>query len=309
MEVLLSEDVLLLCSCHALTTENEEVMGLLLGDTEETKDNRLISKINSVSILTRSDKKKDRVEISPEQLSMASAEAEKISEQTGIRTRVIGWYHSHPHITVSPSHVDIQTQSMYQMLDKGFVGLIFSCFHKEPNKSGKIQVIAFQSQNFGKSSKQSTTDLIDLNEDAMQHDSTDSELRKKKSGIEAVEIPFRIVAPTATPKGSFNTFDKLVALQDILYSEENSAYTNSLQQFGSQNHPLAQMHSAAVYQKSLCRLLELETLPLLHMLQQRHQYNLEKIQQLKEEKQKLETRLKSKKAKNEMIALIYNLKG
>jgi len=61
-------------------------------------------------------------------------------------TRVIGWYHSHPHITVLPSHVDVRTQAMFQLLDTGFVGLIFSCFSEGAQKAGKIQVIAFQSQ-------------------------------------------------------------------------------------------------------------------------------------------------------------------
>lgn len=28
----------------------------------------------------------------------------------GVQTRVVGWYHSHPKITVQPSHVDLRTQ-------------------------------------------------------------------------------------------------------------------------------------------------------------------------------------------------------
>lgn len=89
-----------------------------------------------------------------------------MSVEVGRPTRVIGWYHSHPHITVMPSHVgedykwyskqptscvliselwkhrpnlakkllvpvDVRTQRMYQMLDPGFVGLIFSCFNED----------------------------------------------------------------------------------------------------------------------------------------------------------------------------------
>ena len=81
--------------------------------------------------------------------------------------RVIGWYHSHPHITVWPSHVgeyqivivcdsytevvyiiwtarsviqlytiffvcvDVQTQADYQMMDDNFVGLIFAVFNED----------------------------------------------------------------------------------------------------------------------------------------------------------------------------------
>ncbi|XP_054792550.1 uncharacterized protein LOC129298165 isoform X2 [Prosopis cineraria] len=71
---------------------------------------------------------------------------------TGRTTRVIGWYHSHPHITVLPSHVDVRTQAMYQLLDSGFIGLIFSCYSEDASKVGRIQVIAFQSSD-GKQSQ------------------------------------------------------------------------------------------------------------------------------------------------------------
>jgi hypothetical protein len=79
-----------------------------------------------------------------------------MSKTIGKTTRVIGWYHSHPHITVLPSHVgkltylkkyifisifslefrdvyyeDVRTQAMYQLLDQGFIGLIFSCFNED----------------------------------------------------------------------------------------------------------------------------------------------------------------------------------
>lgn len=66
------------------------------------------------------------------------------SQRSG--TRVIGWYHSHPHITVLPSHVDVRTQHHWQQMvtpravcadvvltlkqDPNFVGLIFACFGK-----------------------------------------------------------------------------------------------------------------------------------------------------------------------------------
>ena len=43
--------------------------------------------------------------------------------------QVLGWYHSHPHITVWPSHVDVGTQADYQLMDSNFIGLIFSCFN------------------------------------------------------------------------------------------------------------------------------------------------------------------------------------
>lgn len=64
-----------------------------------------IAKISAIVILKRLDKKKDRVEISDEQLLKAAADAERLAIELERPMRVIGWYHSHPHITVCPSHV------------------------------------------------------------------------------------------------------------------------------------------------------------------------------------------------------------
>uniref|UniRef100_A0A673XTY7 BRCA1/BRCA2-containing complex subunit 3 n=1 Tax=Salmo trutta TaxID=8032 RepID=A0A673XTY7_SALTR len=138
----LESDAFLVCMNHALSTEKEEVMGLCIGEVDT---NRIVH-IHSVIILRRSDKRKDRVEISPEQLSSAATESYRLAEMTGRPMRVVGWYHSHPHITVWPSHVDVRTQAMYQMMDQGFVGLIFSCFIEDKNtKTGRVLYTCFQS--------------------------------------------------------------------------------------------------------------------------------------------------------------------
>ncbi|XP_028513313.1 lys-63-specific deubiquitinase BRCC36-like isoform X2 [Exaiptasia diaphana] len=124
--VKLEGDAYTVCLIHALSTEREEVMGLLIGEVDNG-----VTHIYSVIMLQRLDKRKDRVEISPEQLSDASNQAERLGLLTRCHRpmRVVGWYHSHPHITVWPSHVDLSTQAMYQVMDEGFVGLIFSCFN------------------------------------------------------------------------------------------------------------------------------------------------------------------------------------
>ena len=36
-----------------------------------------------------------------------------IKDEVGAELRVVGWYHSHPHITVLPSRVDLSTQVYY----------------------------------------------------------------------------------------------------------------------------------------------------------------------------------------------------
>ena len=89
--VYITRDAYLVCLSHALTTEREEVMGLLLGDVKVrmfrfSSAKRIshfqkgakgsVAFIWQVSILTRADKRKDRVEIDSEQLTAASVEAE-----------------------------------------------------------------------------------------------------------------------------------------------------------------------------------------------------------------------------------------
>jgi BRCA1/BRCA2-containing complex subunit 3 len=127
VDVLVTDDVYHTCLHQALSTEREEVLGMLMGRI--TADRRAI--LWAASIVPRSDKRPDRVEISPEQLCAVAEEAERIGEAIGERTRTIGWYHSHPHITPYPSHVDLATQGMCQMMEKCWVGLIFSVFNAD----------------------------------------------------------------------------------------------------------------------------------------------------------------------------------
>ena len=61
-----------------------------------------------VDPIRRTTKEKDRVEIDAVDLATASQKAENAC------LRVVGRYHSHPHITVHPSHIDLSTQYSYQ---------------------------------------------------------------------------------------------------------------------------------------------------------------------------------------------------
>lgn len=119
---------------------------MYLHSYEKTEDN--VARIVAVIILRHLDKKKDRVEISTEQLLKAVGEADRLSEELKRPVRILGWYHSHPHITVWPSHLDIRTQTNYQTMDHGFVGLIFSVFSEsKESKEQEISLICFQSHN------------------------------------------------------------------------------------------------------------------------------------------------------------------
>lgn len=134
--VVLSREVAWACLSHALTTEHQEIMGLLLGYQYQSQ-----LFITRSLVLSRKDRQKDRVEVGDELLASSSAVAEALSEIDGHNETIVGWYHSHPHITVMPSHVDVKTQGIYQQLDSSFIGLIFSVFD-----GGRFDVCAFQSK-------------------------------------------------------------------------------------------------------------------------------------------------------------------
>nr|KAF6435123.1 BRCA1/BRCA2-containing complex subunit 3 [Rousettus aegyptiacus] len=243
----------------------------------EKVDTVRIVHIHSVIILRRSDKRKDRVEISPEQLSAASTEAEMLAELTGRPMRVVGWYHSHPHITVWPSHVDVRTQAMYQMMDQGFVGLIFSCFIEDKNtKTGRVLYTCFQSIQAQKSSE-----------------------------YERIEIPIHIVPHVTIGKVCL---ESAVELPKILCQEEQDAYRriHSLTHLDSvtkihngSGFPLAygsrDVHDGLrrVFTKNLCSQMSAVSGPLLQWLEDRLEQNQQHLQELQQEKEELMRELSS----------------
>nr|ACO95360.1 BRCA1/BRCA2-containing complex, subunit 3 isoform 1 (predicted) [Dasypus novemcinctus] len=273
----LESDAFLVCLNHALSTEKEEVMGLCIGEVSrsdskfaytgtemravaEKVDTVKIVHIHSVIILRRSDKRKDRVEISPEQLSAASTETHRLAELTGRPMRVVGWYHSHPHITVWPSHVDVRTQAMYQMMDQGFVGLIFSCFIEDKNtKTGRVLYTCFQSIQAQKSSE-----------------------------YERIEIPIHIVPHVTIGKVCL---ESAVELPKILCQEEQDAYRriHSLTHLDS----VTKIHNGSVFTKNLCSQMSAVSGPLLQWLEDRLEQNQQHLQELQQEKEELMQELSS----------------
>ncbi|ERL84929.1 hypothetical protein D910_02352 [Dendroctonus ponderosae] len=129
--VVLASDVYAVCIQHALTTEKQEIMGLLIGQTDEKK---CMSVISACKILHRSDKQPDRVEISPEQLCEASVYAEQLQYSLKRPMRVVGWYHSHPHITVWPSHVVYQGDPRIRTNQ-----VQLTCFQAQTQSDGKLE--------------------------------------------------------------------------------------------------------------------------------------------------------------------------
>jgi len=233
--VWLNSDAYLVCLTHAMSNETEEIMGLCIGDTEETKNGYEIT-ISAVMLLRRMDKRKDRVEISVEQLSKASTVAENMARKTGKPLHIVGWYHSHPHITVWPSHVDLRTQAMYQLMDKTFVGLIFSCFNEtKSNLHQKVEMTCFQSLR--------------------------SEANWEDSQHHRVEIPIDLKRMPAFDETNLQT---LIDLPKILVQEENEAY--EIANRSSSSHILTRIHNASAYAQTLCNVTETITSPMLHLL-------------------------------------------
>ncbi len=101
LKVLINSDVYRCCYHHALSTESEEVLGLLIGEKKIDKENENpnVSGVGDVEIVdspqteskvveivglqscVRLDRRKDRVEISHEQMIEASAKAEELRKK------------------------------------------------------------------------------------------------------------------------------------------------------------------------------------------------------------------------------------
>ena len=86
LRVEMGSDAYASCFCHALSTEHEEIMGLLIGTFQASTESAdsVTCKIFMSMVLTRSDKRKDRVEIPAEMMAGVASEVEKISKEVGI---------------------------------------------------------------------------------------------------------------------------------------------------------------------------------------------------------------------------------
>ncbi|KAI9025932.1 JAB1/Mov34/MPN/PAD-1 ubiquitin protease-domain-containing protein [Phycomyces nitens] len=191
VSVILPASIYQVILTHSLSTEKEEIIGMLIGSWETMPCNnpymkgRTTARIEAISLLTRSDKRKDRVEIAPEQLHLAALQAEEHSKRANRPMCVIGWYHSHPHITAFPSHVDLKTQYLQQSMDDRFFGMILSCFDATPDHENHIQLVCFQSEKQPDGSIRSTDIKIDIQkEDIFSAISRDSMMVLPKNMFE-----------------------------------------------------------------------------------------------------------------------------
>lgn len=254
-------DALQVCMAHALSTEKEEVMGLLIGEVDDEN----ISHVHAIIMLRRLDKRKDRVEISPEQLSNASTDAENIGFSTRAQKplRVVGWYHSHPHITVWPSHVDVKTQAMYQFMDDNFIGVIISCFITDSSTGlGQFQVTCFQSLNVG----------------------SNVNPKYERFEIEQEILPCDYISDAC--------LEALTTLPSILCEEEKDAYSKSLE-YRDQDL-LTAVQNSAIFSQALIQIIEYICSPFLQSMEKQAQENSAKLEKLKK---KLKSLKESKNGK------------
>ncbi|KAF2352475.1 JAB1/MPN/MOV34 metalloenzyme domain [Trinorchestia longiramus] len=249
-EVVLSQDAYLVCMQHVHTTDGEEVMGLLVGryhDNENTDENckeaqcegDVVCNVTHAVILRRSDKRKDRVEISPEMLIQAQQKAEDISRITETSVNIVGWYHSHPKITVAPSAVDLHTQMGYQQMDHRFVGIIFSVFNKsESSKVGEVVVGGFQAVEAAHG-----------------------------RGCERINVPVTI-KPEATIK--LHNQEAMFGLSNILQQEQLAVLQLS-RELHALKSPLQHLYNSAVAVQRVVELCELQAGPLCSVVGSRAQ--------------------------------------
>ena len=248
--VVLSWDVLWSCLSHSLTTEHQEIMGLLLGSLQG--ETTVEAFIRRSIVLTRKDKKRDRVEVGYENLAAASIVAEKLSDSDGEECRVLGWYHSHPHITVLPSHVDVRTQGYYQQMERGFLGIIFSVFDK-----GKFEICAFQSRGTGTGIDNCTWDRLEI--------PIEISMSVPRGDIQCLN-PFE--------ESGQRAIESLIALQLILLNEDRQAFAREI----ASSSCLTIARAAMVFQGATAMLLDLQLLPLKYSLKSR-------IESLKKQKE------------------------
>lgn len=143
---------------------------------------------------------------------------------------------------------------MYQMMDQGFVGLIFSCFIEDKNtKTGRILYTCFQSIQAQKSSE-----------------------------YERIEIPIHVVPHDTIGKVCL---ESAVELPKILCQEEQDAYRriHSLTHLDS----VTKIHNGSVFTKNLCSQMSAISGPLLQWLEDRLEQNKQRVQELQREKVEL----------------------
>ncbi|OMJ90416.1 hypothetical protein SteCoe_7222 [Stentor coeruleus] len=253
--ILLSSDIFRGLLVHSLITEQEEVLGLLFGSTSENEV-RIWGSVN----LKRNCKEKDRVEVEDIQLSEAMDKAEALSQEINQHSTLVGWFHSHPNITVFPSHVDLRTQLSLQSLGPRFIGLIISCFSRDAANLEKINLIAFQTN---------------------------------QQSNKAMSIPVSIIPHAhlvATPQSKYDSFDYLLEVQKNLLAEEQHEFQAAL----AGTTDLGQVYNASVFTLSVAKILQKSLKPMYEFIQQKINIDRLRLSQIQAENAELARKIREK---------------
>ncbi|KAJ3192350.1 TATA-box-binding protein [Irineochytrium annulatum] len=245
-QVLVSAEVFFLLSTYALSTEREETLAMLLGHFDHSDEDNVVGFVERCLFCQRRDKRKDRVEISSEQLSQAISYADK----TG--TSVVGWAHSHPHITVFPSAVDLRCQSDQQQLGVNFFGLIISCFN-DHSGSQRMQLTCFQSAP---------------DEDGI---------------LTRMQTPV-FVRPTDEGM-NIESLMQMKRIPEIFFTEEKEMFERgcNVADAGVVEQKILGSYHSGLYVRTLTSLLDKICVPMIQFCTEQHERNLKEIQRLKEE--------------------------
>ena len=212
--------------------------------------------VTAIKIFRRVTKERDRVEIDVEDMVAAREYADSLPGER----RVVGWYHSHPRITVPPSHVDLGTQANWQNMDKDFVGLIFSVFNRDGKTGGDIkEAIAFQTVG--------------------------GACRYVKLSVGRGEM---------MEGDEESAIDVLTNIPDIFKAEQIEECGKVT---GGTEDPLSLIHNKSVLMCQLSRQAEVLTLPILTALQEREQFLRHKLKRSRETERRLETELREAQGK------------
>jgi len=266
-----NSDAYLVCLTHALSTETEEIMGVCIGEVNEKKDaNSAEILISHVHFFKRSDVKKDRVETSSVEIFEAFQAAENLNNETGRPLKVVGWYHSHPHITVQPSNIDLGTQINWQRnISKYFVGLIFSVFNEyQDNLNQHIELTCFQTYDDGGAAYNQVYKRIDV----------PIFLKRMKHFDE-------------------NCLKKLTELPKMMVKEVQDKYEQVAR--SSSSHIMTSVHNASVFAQNLCGITETVTSPLLHLLHGAHKQRKDFLKSINHQNGELQKKIDALKNKKQ----------
>ncbi|TPX77165.1 hypothetical protein CcCBS67573_g01583 [Chytriomyces confervae] len=263
--VIITADVYLALSTYALATEKEETLAMLMGASfasgrtngEIAWFELILERYSIIPIRMLISLRVGGVqEISSEQLSQA------ISHADATKTAVVGWAHSHPHITVLPSHVDLRCQRDQQMLSEAFVGVIISVFNDFKGIQ-RVQVIAFRTIKDG-------GDLV------------------------RVEVPVFI-----QPGGGIqpDALRQLMRIPEIFLQEEKEFFSKACAAQNTANKTavvvaaagkdqdysdqIVMSHYTGIYMRNLTSVLDKLCVPMVEAVVARHERNLEEIKLLK----------------------------